>query len=51
MKYYSNAIIDFPTRNVWGELYSKFRKSLLLKLSSHYCFADREDAVEYAFDK
>jgi hypothetical protein len=51
MKNYSNENIDFPTRSVWGEFYSKFRKLLLTKLSSYYCFADREDAVEYAFDK
>jgi hypothetical protein len=51
MKNYSNENINFPTCNVWGEFYSKFRKLLLTKLSSYYCFADREDAVEYAFDK
>lgn len=51
MKNFSNEIIDFPTRNVWGEFYSKFRKPLLTKLSSYYCLADREDAVEHAFDK
>ena len=51
MKNYSNENIDFPTSNVWGELYSKFRKQLMAKLSSYYCFADREDAVESAFDK
>ena len=51
MKNYSNKNIDFPTCNVWGELYSKFRKQLMAKLSSYYCLADREDAVESAFDK
>lgn len=51
MKNYSNENIDFPTSNVWGELYSKFRKQLMAKLSSYYCLADREDAVESAFDK
>lgn len=51
MKDYSKEIIDFPTRDVWGEFYSKFREPLLEKLSSYYCFADREDAVEAAFDK
>ena len=51
MKNYSSAIIDFPTRSVWGELYSKFRKQLMAKLSSYYCLADREDAVESAFYK
>ena len=38
MKNYSSAIIDFPTRSVWGEFYSKFRKPLIAKLSSYYCF-------------
>lgn len=47
----SKIIVDFPTRNVWGEYYSLFRKNLLAKLNSIYCLADREDAVEYAFDK
>ena len=51
MKNYSNENIDFPTSNVWGELYSKFRKQLMAKLSSYYCLADREDAVESAFYK
>ena len=51
MKNYSNENIDFPTSSVWGELYSKFRKQLMAKLSSYYCLADREDAVESAFDK
>jgi hypothetical protein len=51
MKNYSNKNIDFPTCNVWGELYSKFRKQLMAKLSSYYCLADHEDAVESAFDK
>lgn len=47
----SKNIVDFPTRNVWGKYYSKFCKNLLAKLNSSYCLADREDAVEYAFDK
>ena len=47
----SKKIVDFPSRNLWGEFYSRFRKSLLAKLSSYYCLADREDAVEFAFDK
>ena len=47
----STTIVDFPSRSVWGEYYSKFRGHLLASLSSYYCLADREDAVEYAFDK
>ena len=47
----STPIVDFSSRSVWGEYYSKFRRHLLAGLSSYYCLADREDAVEYAFDK
>ena len=35
----------------WAELYGKFRTRLINGLNSNYCFADREDAVEFAFDK
>ena len=35
----------------WAELYTKFCSKLVNGLNSHYCFADREDAVEFAFDK
>ena len=35
----------------WVELYEKFRVQLVNGLSHYYCFADREDAVEFAFDK
>ena len=42
---------NFPSRSILGEYYSKFRRHLLASLSSYYCLADREDAVEYAFDK
>ena len=47
----STTIVDFPSRSIWGEYCSKFRGYLLASLSSYYCLADREDAVEYAFDK
>ena len=47
----STTIFDFPSRSVWGEYYTKFRRHLLASLSSYYCLADREDAVESAFDK
>jgi hypothetical protein len=51
MNFDSKTTVDFPACNVWGEYYSKFRKSILAKLNSHYCLADREDAVEHAFYK
>ena len=35
----------------WAELYEKFRTRLINGLNGNYCFADREDAVEFAFDK
>jgi len=35
----------------WAELYVKFRTLLINGLNGSYCFADREDAVEFAFDK
>jgi hypothetical protein len=41
----------FPSRTTWGEIYGKYRAKLVSSLSSRYCLADREDAVENAFDK
>ena len=35
----------------WGGIYKKFCSKLVNGLNSHYCLADREDAVEFAFDK
>ena len=35
----------------WAELYKKFYSRLVNGLNSRYCLADREDAVEFAFDK
>ena len=35
----------------WAELYTKFRTRLVNSLNGCYCLADREDAVEFAFDK
>ena len=35
----------------WAELYTKFRPKLVNSLNSCYSLADREDAVEFAFDK
>ena len=35
----------------WAELYEKFSNRLINSLNRNYCFADREDAVEFAFDK
>ena len=35
----------------WAEFYEKFRTRLINGLSGSYCLADREDAVEFAFDK
>ena len=35
----------------WAELYEKFSNRLINGLNRNYCFADREDAVEFAFDK
>lgn len=50
MKFDTRTIVDFPTLAVWGKYYSKFR-SELLQMLSRYNPADREDAVEFAFDK
>ena len=35
----------------WAELYTKLYTKLVNGLNSRYCLADREDAVEFAFDK
>ena len=40
-----------PDNEVWTELYTKFHTKLVNSLNSRYCLADREDAVEFAFDK
>lgn len=45
------AIVPFPDDKVWAEYYSKFRNVLVNSLNHGYCLADREDAVEEAFDK
>ena len=50
MKFDTRTIVDFPTLAVWGKYYSKFR-SELLQMLSRYNPVDREDAVEFAFDK
>ena len=35
----------------WAELYEKYRTQLINGLNGSYCYADRGDAVEFAFDK
>jgi len=45
------ATVPFPDEKVWAEYYVKFRKTLVGRLNHGYCLADREDAVEEAFDK
>ena len=40
-----------PDNEAWTELYTKFHTKLVNSLHSRYCLADREDAVEFAFDK
>lgn len=48
----NNKIISsFPSRSLWADYYKKYRKTLVGKLNSSFCFADREDAVEEAFNK
>ena len=42
------TVLDNQT---WAELYTKFRTRLVNSLNSCYSLADREDAVEFAFDK
>ena len=40
-----------PDNEAWADLYTKFHAKLVNSLNSRYCLADREDAVEFAFDK
>ena len=47
----NDSVGIFPSRTMWGEIYGKYRTRLVSSLSSRYCLADREDAVENAFDK
>ena len=42
------AVLDNQS---WAELYTKFCTRLVNSLNSCYSLADREDAVEFAFDK
>ena len=51
MKFDTTTIIPFPTSDVWGTFYTKFRKTIINMLNGGYCLADREDAVEASFDK
>ncbi len=51
MKFDTTAIIPFPTSDVWGTFYTKFRKPIINMLNGGYCLADREDAVEASFHK
>ena len=47
-----NDCIDiFPSRDMWGKIYEKYHAKIVSSLNSRYCLADREDAVENAFDK
>ena len=48
MKNNKKMILD---NTAWAELYEKFRTRLINSLNGGYCLADREDAVEFAFDK
>ncbi len=45
------TIVSYPTPSKWADYYERFRSSLVNSLSSRYCIADREDAVEEAFHK
>ena len=47
----STTIVSYPTPAKWADYYERFRSSLVNRLSSRYCIADREDAVEEAFHK
>lgn len=47
----NNVVCVFPSRDSWGRIYAKYRSQIVSRLSSWYSLADREDAVENAFDK
>ena len=47
----NNVVCVFPSRDSWGRIYAKYRGQIVSRLSSWYSLADREDAVENAFDK
>ena len=51
MKFDTITIIPFPTSDVWGTFYTKFRHQIINMLNGGYCLADREDAVEASFYK
>ena len=41
---------EFPDHETWAAIYERNRKRLVNMLNHGYCHADREDAVEEAFD-
>lgn len=47
----STTIIGFPSLSTWDRLYRKLAGPLAGSLNHGYCLADREDAVEAAFQK
>ena len=47
----ATTIVSYPTPSKWAEYYGKFHRSLVNSLNGRYCVADREDAVEEAFQK
>ena len=47
----SNTVIGFPNLATWAKLYARLAGPLAASLNRGYCRADREDAVEAAFQK
>ena len=43
--------IGYPSRDGWAALYRRLQPALVNSLSKGYSYADREDAVEEAFNK
>ena len=43
--------VGFPDIAAWAALYKKYSTRLVNSLNGRYCLADREDAVEWAFEK
>ena len=43
--------LGYPSRDGWAALYRRLQPALVNSLSKGYSYADREDAIEEAFNK
>lgn len=51
MTFDSSTVMPYPTQGIWANLYAKSHKAIAGMLNHSYSRADREDAVEVAFER